>query len=312
MKRRRVDMPVLSIALLDVLSNALGAVLLVLIFVVTTSRAETRWYRQVYGLMQDKNRQLTDKLAGAEDDVEKLRKRAAGAEQLRDNQQKILDQVRRGADTLRRERDAGLKTTRNQVEKLKKTVLGLRGEMAGVIGLKGEMRGVVFVFDTSESMKTPRYAEYLDLLKGWVRNLAFEQFNVVRFDSTVKAWSPALKTGSEENRRAAAAFIDTFKPQGQTNTLAALQAALAMPDVDTLILLSDGEPYEFRDGRPVLDANGRPVFGEPAIRQAQQWLRANIHGVVINTVGMGDYLNAAYGRFLQELAHEHGGEFIGR
>jgi len=322
MNRRRTDIPTLNIALLDVLTNALGAVLLVLIFVVTVSRAETRWHRQIHGLMQDENRRIAAQLAGVKEAAEILRLKAEAAQKTSAaSQQQLenaihdflalkqeLDTVSAKAGAAAADRDSIVK----QVEKLENDARTLRAEMAGAIGLKGEMRGVVFVFDTSESMKTPRFAEYLALLKNWVAHLPFERFNVVRFDSTVEAWSDELKEGSAENRRAAAEYIDKFEPRGQTDTLGALQKALSMPGGDTVILLSDGEPYLIRDGRPALDSDGRPIYGEPAIRQVLEWLRENARGATINTVGMGNYLNAAYGKFLQDVAREHGGEFIGR
>ena len=171
-------------------------------------------------------------------------------------------------------------------------------EAATMIGLKGDMKGVVFVFDTSGSMEQAgRFPEYQELLRRWVLNLSFERFNVVRFSTDVEAWrEPGLFEATTANRRGAAQFIGSFTPFGKTNTLGALQKAFDLSDenLDTIVLFSDGAPNQ----------NTEDIL---------QYLRErNTRGVVINTVAIGRYFQERYGVFLQQIAQQHNGMFIGR
>jgi len=167
--------------------------------------------------------------------------------------------------------------------------------MVSIVGVKGDLEGVAFVFDTSGSMDTPRFEEYSEFLKILVLKLDFKRFNVIQFGSDVDAWNPSgLAAATPANRRRAASFVRSFKPTGSsTNTLGALQKALNFAGVDTVVLFSDGAP----DQDP------------KAIRE---WLRRNNSGVAVNTVALGEYFQKQYGEFLQAVAQENGGTFIGR
>lgn len=171
-------------------------------------------------------------------------------------------------------------------------------EAATMIGLKGDLKGVVFVFDTSGSMvQGGRFPEYQELLKRWVLNLSFERFNIIRFSTDVEAWrEPGLFEATAANRRDAAQFIDGFTPAGDTNTLGALRKAfdLSEGNLDTIVLFSDGAPIQKTE-------------------DILQYLRErNTQGVVINTVAIGRYFQERYGVFLQQVAQQHNGMFIGR
>ena len=249
MRRRNTEYQTLSVAFLDAISNALGAVLLILVYVMTTSQSSTQ--------------------------------------------------------EMQTQRDS----SRAQLSQLQK-------DLKAFVGLRGVMQGVVFVFDTSGSMQNEHFPEYLDLLKRWVLNLSFERFNVIEFNSNVTVWSESgLRPGTPENRQAALAFIDSFKPQKLTNTLEALKRAFAMQDVDTIILFTDGSPVLFRNGQVVPTADNKPIFGDQPMEEVRQWLRENNtpRRVIVNTVATGDYVkDVKFGEFLRALARENGGEFIGR
>src|SRR5207248_617738 len=108
---------------------------------------------------------------------------------------------------------------------------------------------VVFIFDTSGSMNTPHFSQYKDFLNGWILSLPFEHFTVLEFSTDVHAWTDRdLKPGTEEHRRAAAAFVDAFRADGATNTLAAFQKAFQYPGIDCIVLFSDGAPTKMRNG----------------------------------------------------------------
>ena len=299
MKRRRTEIQLFGMSFLDVLACALGGTLLLLIVIMSSSRQRVQFYEStLFGMRKEGAEQLSriDRLRGEIDrlqgDLKKDRQR------FRDRQEQHRGEI------------AALKEQLNGVVR---ELADLENGLTGVVGLQGDMKGVVFIFDTSESMATDRFEEYTGLLKSWVRHLQFERFNVIRFASDVQAWSSSgLQDSTSSRRDAAVAFIDTFQPKGQTNTLAALRKALEDDDVDTIILFSDGEPYRFQDDKPVLDRSGRPIRGRPAIQEVHDYLRKHSRGTVINTVGMGNYLNQEYGRFLQDVARAHHGVFIGR
>lgn len=185
------------------------------------------------------------------------------------------------------------------VSAIEEEIQGMERHVSAVVGLKGEFEGVVFVFDTSGSMADDeRFEEYQQMLQQWLMYLPFDRFNVIDFDSGVKPWRPdVLVTATAAEREAACQFVEGFTAGGSTNTLGALQAAFAMPGVDTIILMSDGAPDK-----------------DQPMDQIHDWLaRENkSRGVVINTVGMGLYFDKAYGPFLQKIASDHGGMFIGR
>ena len=188
--------------------------------------------------------------------------------------------------------------SRQQVSALEEDIKGMERHVSAVVGLKGEFEGVVFVFDTSGSMSWDgRFAEYQQLLKQWLMYLPLERFNVIDFDSGVKPWRPGvLVTATAAEREAACQFVEGFTAGGGTNTLGALQAAFAMPGVDTIILMSDGRP-----SGPMADIHN--------------WLKnANSSGrIIINTVAMGTYFDEeTFGPFMQKIASDHGGSFIGR
>jgi hypothetical protein len=105
-----------------------------------------------------------------------------------------------------------------------------------------------------------------------------------------------------QNRSKLLVLFDRLSPQGNTNTLAALRAAYAYPGVDTIFLFSDGEP----------DSGGN-VFDHRMAKQVHALCRKHGTTVPINTVGLGNYLgNRNLGSFLETVARETGGTFLGR
>jgi len=67
-------------------------------------------------------------------------------------------------------------------------------------------------------------------------------FNVYPYSSAVNAWKNALQPATQTNIADATNFVNRFSANGGTNIYAALQAAWAVPGVDTIYLLTDGSP----------------------------------------------------------------------
>ena len=117
-------------------------------------------------------------------------------------------------------------------------------------------------------------------------------FNIVPFHSGVTAWTKSVAAASESTREESLAFIDLLGPRGGTNLYGGLQRAFADTDVDTIVVLSDGEPS--------VGAVTEPT----AIREAV--LRWNeLRGIKIHTVAVGGSLD-----ILEWLAEDHGGKHV--
>jgi len=287
MKWLRRDVQLFSMSFLDLLACALGGVLVLFIATVSSTRTELREVGGGITRLKDRLGLLTDekdKLMGENKDLLAENNSLAGKnDKLLGDRDRLLGENK----TLTAENEA------------------LKGTMAEAIGLKGRMENVIFVFDSSDSMDdTDRFDQYTKLLQTWVRNLAFERFNVLDFDSTVKPWSAGrLRDATPKNRKDAVDFIANISADGQTNTLAAVKAAFAFEEVDTIILFSDGIPNPREGGNTREGITGW-------IRQENQ-----DRTVVVNTIAIGESFDAGtntvkeYAIFLWEVAAETQGRF---
>jgi hypothetical protein len=119
----------------------------------------------------------------------------------------------------------------------------------------GRSKAVIFVIDTSGSMrvegkwgesgkKTSRLNAVKEELKKVIeKQLANDaKFDVVTFANVVKPWKNKLVKASKGNRKSAKKFVDGLKPDGMTNTYAALKHCYDDKSVDTVYFLSDGCP----------------------------------------------------------------------
>jgi hypothetical protein len=177
-----------------------------------------------------------------------------------------------------------------------------------LVDLQGDLKHVVFVVDRSGSMNVGRRWEFArGVIRTWLEHLSIEQCALVTFNDSVSLF-PARGTymdmagpAGDENR---AALLDQFTritPAGNTNTLAALEAAYAYPQLDTIILFTDGVPDR-----------GSNTFDQQMANDVYALCRAHGRRVPINVVGLGDYFNPQFGEFLLRLSRETGGTFIGR
>ncbi|XP_047904121.2 von Willebrand factor A domain-containing protein 3B isoform X2 [Anser cygnoides] len=148
---------------------------------------------------------------------------------------------------------------------------------------------VYILIDTSQSMK-----DKLPLVKEKIFQLIQEQlrhkkrFNFVKFSAQAVAWQEKLAEVNEENLQDAWLWIKGLEVGSSTNTLRALQIALADADTQAIYLLTDGRP----DQPPQI-----------ILAQVQLHCKIPIHTVSFNC----DDIEA--NKFLNELSTETGGRF---
>ena len=108
-------------------------------------------------------------------------------------------------------------------------------------------KDVVFVIDTSGSMLGEKLEQVQRALRYCVHNLnAGDRFNIVDFSTEARRFRPSPVDATEENRKAAAVYIDALRARGGTNMEEGLRYALeSVQTADRLqmvVLLTDGEP----------------------------------------------------------------------
>jgi hypothetical protein len=124
-------------------------------------------------------------------------------------------------------------------------------------GVKIESHDVVFVVDVSGSMAEQlettqidgKLATRLEVVKQELvkalRGLdASALFNLITFSSGVTKWKEGVVALSDKTRAEAIEYVTHLGSRGGTNIYDALQAAFADPKVDTIFLLTDGEPSQ--------------------------------------------------------------------
>ncbi|MFK7738695.1 MAG: VWA domain-containing protein [Planctomycetota bacterium] len=159
---------------------------------------------------------------------------------------------------------------------------------------------IAFILDRSGSMQakvgTDRKRTRLDLakqqLRGVVEALPKEhKVNLIPFGTQVMPLWDEIEKLDKDNRAKLLKAIEKIQPGGGTNTFGALMRVYQDPDVDTVYLLTDGQPSagELTDIDDILDAIGR----ENRMRQ-----------LVVHCIAVG-----MESRLLRELAAMTGGEY---
>ncbi len=172
-------------------------------------------------------------------------------------------------------------------------------------GLQIDSTAVTFVVDMSGSMEGRTRGEHANLngeqriavarreLDAFLDGLAPETFfNLIVFSSDVKEWAGGLQRATPENVEQARAYVAKLKPGGGTNLFEGVMAAFSDKDMDTLVVLSDGQPSVGMIQEP----NAlRDIFARTNKRR----------GVVIHTVQIGLELDV-----LRWLSEDSGGTSV--
>lgn len=179
---------------------------------------------------------------------------------------------------------------------------GTRGiDTLSYLGIPILGRGIAFVIDASTSMTAtlPDQRQYtratrsVDEFVGLLPKIPEEaSFNVVFFASELTIFRPDLLEASLETKRAAQAFVEGMLFDGGTNLYGGLEAAFEAPDLEEVILLSDGSP-----------SVGEVVQPGRILARVARWNRWR--HVRISTISFG--ASPAARAFLYRLSAEHAG-----
>ena len=137
------------------------------------------------------------------------------------------------------------------------------------------------------------------------------KFNVITFSTDVQRWRKGLTKATPRNKKSALEFVKKMEPQAMTNLYGALELAFRDRQVDTIYLLSDGNPTV-----------GTTTKLDEILAAVRRWNKGR--NVVIHTIAL---LVGKYGssnpnprggsapvedrqrllKFLKQLAKENGG-----
>ena len=195
---------------------------------------------------------------------------------------------------------------RAEAERERKRLAARTTVQAKFFGLQVESQRVIFVLDVSGSMLESMYGRYVgkrgaaridvakEELKQAIENLEpGTLFNVFTFASSVARWQKeGIGIGTEQSRQAALEWIDRLGAQGATNLYDSVKQAFEDPDVDTIFILSDGEP-----------TNGEVIDPHRIREDVAFWNRHR--RIKINTIAIGGNLE-----ILEWLAKDSGGTYL--
>lgn len=182
-------------------------------------------------------------------------------------------------------------------------------------------RRVIFILDISGSMQIPTGAlkskewpqglTRFEAMRREARRVISElptgaHFNVIAFSDAILPWAPKMQIASEEKKRTATKFVDGLRPEGETNSYGALEAAFRDKEVDTIYFLSDGFP-----------TGGKIVDFTKICNEVAKWngtRKIRIHTIAF-LAGDGKPLKIEEGdksmpkAFMSSLAEQNGGHY---
>jgi len=124
------------------------------------------------------------------------------------------------------------------------------------------------------------------------------QFGILSFSHELAyVWDArVLRNATQENRAAAVNWVKNLKPYGATRTDLALKEALSVPEVDTIIVLTDGAPR---------DEKNKPMEIQPILafaKEANRFVRARILTISFQQIRDKDMVE-----LVRELARQNDG-----
>lgn len=277
--RKRREIPLFSIAFLDLLSGALGAVIILYVALPKTKPQEI--------VPQD---QVTDRIV---------------LEKQLESRQKEIQSLEKMLVV------ANEKITRLQEMNTTTTNNANSGGVDLDVGFKFKGKNIVFIIDTSFSMtEEDRMGQVRGGLKMLLTSLTSDyKVDILQFPDGTRApfrslWGEIRQTDSM-NKGEALDFIYEMRPEGGTPTRDVLLYVLRnYPALSDIVLLTDGAPSLHNSNKK-----------DDIFDILNSVLRLNKQHVQINAIGVGsnfikDKTSEQY-RFLSILAEQNQGFFVG-
>lgn len=265
--------------------------------------ASTQQLQTMTARAEQAERQARENAATRDDYLDRLRRAAVYVKDIDEKKTTLALQVEALKTQLANALD-DLQTARGQLREQRGREASINRDL---IGLRGGLKRVAFLFDASGSMTHDgRWSEVQRITQTWLAHLAVDECVLIVFSSGVEAF-PSDGTllhvaGPEgaDNRTRLMQYLANIKPEGWTNTLAAMRLAYQYR-IDSIVLFSDGAPtYE--------NANR---FNPEAVEQIYGLCRQHAD-IPVNAVGLGNYFDPNFSTFLRTVAQLTGGTFVGR
>lgn len=177
---------------------------------------------------------------------------------------------------------------------------------AEFFGIRIDSHRVLFIIDVSGSMNEPLRARYVgepgqpridyakeELLKVIKALDADALFNIAPFSSGVDSWLEDGIVGADDvSREDANIYVERLGASGGTNLFGSIEFGFEDDDIDTIFILSDGEPSV----GDIID---------PQLIRDEVFLMNETREIVINTIAVGGSLQV-----LRWLAEDSGGSYV--
>ncbi|MEM8884924.1 MAG: VWA domain-containing protein, partial [Planctomycetota bacterium] len=179
---------------------------------------------------------------------------------------------------------------------------GERKSVASFYGINLGSSRVIFLIDASGSMAIEdrkgaraRFDVALDELERAFRKLPVgAKTNVIFFSDRIDRWRPKLSEVKPGMRKSIRRTLASRRPDGGTHLYDGFEAAFEDGEVDTIVLLSDGQP-----------SGGKVRFAEDIERAILEW--NELRRLTIHCVAVG-----YHSPMLQRLAAASGGQYVKR
>lgn len=222
-----------------------------------------------------------------------------------------IDALEKQLKSMEQERDLALaeeRKLRHQLKETKQELVEAQNQPVKteqvvrkeLLGLKGKLENVGILLDRSSSMKKGnRWEESIQIVKTWLNLLPIENCFLIPYNDNpdtfqTNKYLPVSGPNGKRNRNWLIKQIRDIQPTGGTHIIRALAKAYEYPNLQTIILFTDGRSGNMEKIRQLC-------------RNEKQ-----SRGVTVNVVAIGDYFEEEIGEFLRNVAKETGGAFIGR
>ncbi len=161
-----------------------------------------------------------------------------------------------------------------------------------VVDMSGSMRQTVSVRSKKGNKSVPKIEVLKGELESTIRKLPGDsQINIITFDATYRAWQKKLQPLARSGREKAIKFVRKINTGGGTNVFDTLEHALQDKRVNTIYLLTDGNP-----------TRGRLTDPDAIVREVRVLNR--LRSVTIHCIAFG-----AESDLLKRIAAQNGGKY---